>query len=320
MIDFRYHLVSLVSVFLALAVGIVLGAGPLKGSIGDQLTQRVESLRQEKDALHDELDTANSAVSHRDEFVRKVAPQLILGQLSGRSIVVVSLPGVDSKDVTPLVDSIDSAGGTVTGQVSVAAAWADPQAAGTRQKGLDAVTKALSPSAEASGPPEAQLDSYLAQALVGTGSGEIERGTATGKAVIDGLKSADLIGVKGDLTKLAGSAVVVAPAVVTSDTQPTPTTATAQPFVALVQALDTTGGGTVISGPPSSATADGLIALIRKDDDAVKRISTVDSGSTSIGVVTAVLALHEQVSGRVGQYGFGAGASAPLPATTASGT
>ena len=50
-IDFRYHLVSLVSVFLALAVGIVLGAGPLKESIGDTLTGQVEQLRGEKDAL-----------------------------------------------------------------------------------------------------------------------------------------------------------------------------------------------------------------------------------------------------------------------------
>ena len=39
MIDFRYHLVSLVSVFLALAVGIVLGAGPLKEPIATGLTQ-----------------------------------------------------------------------------------------------------------------------------------------------------------------------------------------------------------------------------------------------------------------------------------------
>ena len=37
MIDFRYHLVSLISVFLALAVGIVLGAGPLRENLGDQL-------------------------------------------------------------------------------------------------------------------------------------------------------------------------------------------------------------------------------------------------------------------------------------------
>jgi hypothetical protein len=45
-IDFRYHLVSLVSVFLALAVGIVLGAGPLRESIGDTLTEQVQALRQ----------------------------------------------------------------------------------------------------------------------------------------------------------------------------------------------------------------------------------------------------------------------------------
>ena len=51
MIDFRYHVVSLISVFLALAVGIALGAGPLKETIGDTLTGQVEQLRQEKDAL-----------------------------------------------------------------------------------------------------------------------------------------------------------------------------------------------------------------------------------------------------------------------------
>ena len=51
MIDFRYHLVSLISVFIALAVGIALGAGPLKETIGDTLTGQVSQLREEKDAL-----------------------------------------------------------------------------------------------------------------------------------------------------------------------------------------------------------------------------------------------------------------------------
>lgn len=41
MIDFRYHLVSIISIFLALAVGIVLGAGPLQGNLGSQLTDQV---------------------------------------------------------------------------------------------------------------------------------------------------------------------------------------------------------------------------------------------------------------------------------------
>ena len=42
MINFRYHLVSLIGVFLALAVGVVLGAGPLQNAINnvgaDQVT------------------------------------------------------------------------------------------------------------------------------------------------------------------------------------------------------------------------------------------------------------------------------------------
>ena len=62
MIDFRYHLVSLISVFLALAVGIVLGAGPLRENLGDQLAGQVEQLRTEKDQLRtqsDELATRN---------------------------------------------------------------------------------------------------------------------------------------------------------------------------------------------------------------------------------------------------------------------
>ncbi len=41
MIDFRYHLVSIVSIFLALAVGIVLGAGPLQDQVGNTLTSEI---------------------------------------------------------------------------------------------------------------------------------------------------------------------------------------------------------------------------------------------------------------------------------------
>ena len=37
MISFRYHVVTLVSVFLALAVGIALGGGPLQGEVDDSL-------------------------------------------------------------------------------------------------------------------------------------------------------------------------------------------------------------------------------------------------------------------------------------------
>ena len=58
MIDFRYHLVSIVSIFLALAVGIVLGAGPLKEDLGNTLTRELTQLRQDKTDLRGELTAA----------------------------------------------------------------------------------------------------------------------------------------------------------------------------------------------------------------------------------------------------------------------
>ena len=79
MIDFRYHIVSLISVFLALAVGIILGAGPLKESIGDTLTGQVDVLRSEKDALRTELDQTQATLTSTDAFVAGAARRCSTG-------------------------------------------------------------------------------------------------------------------------------------------------------------------------------------------------------------------------------------------------
>ena len=82
MIDFRYHIVSLIAVFLALAVGVVLGAGPLGGTFGEQLTAQVETLRQEKEALRIELEDARADNEDLVTFVDSAAAQLLPGTLT----------------------------------------------------------------------------------------------------------------------------------------------------------------------------------------------------------------------------------------------
>lgn len=71
MINFRYHIVSLTAVFLALAVGIVLGAGPLQNNIAEglnsTLTQEVSDLRADKSRLNGELATSQRVRSATDE-------------------------------------------------------------------------------------------------------------------------------------------------------------------------------------------------------------------------------------------------------------
>lgn len=316
MIDFRYHLVSLVSVFLALAVGIVLGAGPLKESIGTQLNVQVDRLRAEKDGLRAEAETQKASLDHRDAFTDAVTPTLVAGQLSGRSVSIITLPGVNDDLVDPLVDAITTAGGTVASRLSIGGAWVDPDREADRVKVLtDLGAELPAGSVPTTGDTDARLSRLLAGALVTTSSTGQGRPTEAGTAVLDALGSVDLIGVKGKVAGPAGSALVLAPANPEADTkQATPAGQSQAGYIGLAESLRTVGGGAVVTGPASAATGDGLLAAIRGDDTAKNQISTVDTGSTPMGVITAVLALREQLSGNVGAYGFGSGVKGPLPA------
>jgi len=50
-IDFKQFLTTIAAIFLALAVGVALGAGPLKGTADEQLRINAEKLSKDKDTL-----------------------------------------------------------------------------------------------------------------------------------------------------------------------------------------------------------------------------------------------------------------------------
>ena len=319
MIDFRYHLVSLVSVFLALAVGIVLGAGPLKDSISDTLTTQVEALRQDRDALRSQLNTSEAGIDHREQVLAEVSPALLAGQLRNRSVVLIRLPGVDNAAVEPLADALASAGATVTGQIEVQAAWTEPDQQEAREAAAAALASAL-PTGAGVQSAEARIAALLARAVVGRGTGGSAPVDQTATAVLEELQDRRLVAIDDDLSARAGEAVLLAPAVPEpaagqpSPTQPPEDTVS---FLGLVDALDRGCDGAVVLGPASSATRGGVIAEVRADDAVSARATTVDTGSTQMGVLTSVLALREQLDGDAGSYGFGAGAADPMPAVPA---
>ena len=67
MIDFRYHLVSIVAVFLALAIGIVLGSTELRGAA-------FSALDRTSSALSGKLNAANSENSSLQQQVNGHKP------------------------------------------------------------------------------------------------------------------------------------------------------------------------------------------------------------------------------------------------------
>ena len=133
MIDFRYHLVSLISVFLALAVGIVLGAGPLKEAIGDTLTGEVEALRTRAADLRTELDATQADLALSEEAFAVVAPDLLDGVMSQRRVAVIRVGDIAPSVVEAVSDRLRQAGAEVTATVQVTEAWTDPSRRSYRQ-------------------------------------------------------------------------------------------------------------------------------------------------------------------------------------------
>jgi hypothetical protein len=112
--DFRYHALSLVAVFLALGIGIVLGV-----TIGDSLVSEADrSLRRTLrgdvlDARDDER-RAQEQLQQRDDLIAAAFPLIAGNRLSGEDVAIVAtgeLPGELESDVR---DAVEEAGGEVS--------------------------------------------------------------------------------------------------------------------------------------------------------------------------------------------------------------
>lgn len=359
MIDFRYHLVSLVSVFIALAVGVVLGAGPLRGQIANQLNASVEQLRDEKNQLRSDLTVAVQALEYRDAFTEEVLPTLVASRLAGRTVALVILPEADQAGVEPLVRAVRQAGGTVTAQVELEASWTDPESEAERESASRRLSTVLQGSGLSPDP-----DVALTRALVRPGVPTAVEGQAANsendplsERILDVLDGEGLLSVLQAPEAGAEQVVVLAPPVQLEAgtvelettnagevTTPSPTASggasppatpapstdpSSQPSVpapatltgwaALANQLDGAGRGCVVAGPASAATSSGLLTRIREDEDVSARVSTVDTFGAPMGDISTVMALQEQLLGQAGAYGFGDGASAILPEVATAG-
>ncbi|MEA2423709.1 MAG: hypothetical protein QOH13_119 [Thermoleophilaceae bacterium] len=111
MLDFRYHALSLVAVFLALAIGIVLGV-----TIGNSLlTDAERSLRGDLRAnvtdAHAEAAKAKADLVGRDRMLDQVYPRLVKGRLGGVRVALVSWGPLPNGVESGVRDAIRQGGG-----------------------------------------------------------------------------------------------------------------------------------------------------------------------------------------------------------------
>ncbi len=301
MISLRYHAVSIAAVFLALAVGVVLGASGVSDRVltavaaqRDDLGGRVAQLSVERDALAAQQRAA-------DEFAARVGPAAVRGLLEGRTVAVVDA-GADPADREAVRGLVEQAGATVSGQLTLTDAVGDP--AGADQ--LRELTSQLLP-AGAQLPAASDTGSLVGGLLGGVllsrdGGPVVARDAAD--AVLAGLTAAGFVA-PGASPAPADLALVLTGGALDGTDAPD----AAAVYARLAAQLDRSGDGAVLAGRAGSATAVGAVGVARADPQVAADLSTVDDLESGSGRVAAVLALHEQVDGRAGRYGTGDGAT-----------
>lgn len=317
MIDFRYHLVSLIAVFLALAIGIVVGTTALNGYVLDNLRARNAAIIADKRGLETDVRELRNQVAKRDQFATVVGPSAVAGALVGERVLLVATPGASDDVIARLTTLITQGGGTPTGVLRLRADLLDPAKSAVVDDVVAGVVPAGLTLPEGTSAERAAVE--LAAATMTTpGAGGL--GTDAAGKVLGGFTGAGLV----DLTPPAGSknARTLGPAtlavMVTGGADGRPLDEAGrkrqQVSLAVVAAMDTRSAGAVLTGPETAADKGGLIAALRGDDVLARAVSSVDSVDSPYGAITTVLALREQAAGGSGRYGQGPGSQAAAPA------
>lgn len=282
MYNLRYHIASLVAVFLALAIGLLLGTvvadrGGLNSqraslaSITKQLQTQFTGLKKENDDLRRDRDRLKG-------FAQETVPLLTDGMLKGKSILVVTNAGRNDA-LAPVRDALKAAGADIT---VVTLKTKDLGRGDAALKGSLAEIATRTPGVSGAADP-------VAGALAAEWS---KRGTP--QPMTDQMRAANEVSIEGSSTDIAPDGVVL---MASFDGLPDPA------LVSLVEAMHKSGAACV--GAESQAAETGI-----GDAVGAAGLSAVDDVDRPEGGVSLVYVLAGRAEGR---FGVKPGATALYP-------
>jgi hypothetical protein len=338
-INFRYHIISLVAVFLALGLGVALGSAFIDTAVVNRLEQNIETLSNQKNDLQAEVDRLDDQLDALES----------LGDESGALVL-----GSHLEDVPVFNLAVRGVDGDIVEQTGTALAQADADYAGTlwltERMALDDeseredLTRVLALDPSLADDPDALRDAVVLRLGNAIGDalraedpldppqspdGEVDEGqegdavAPDEPAVITDLRAAGFLEYEppegessddGLLLPTAGArmAVVSGPGAVVPDDEI---------VMPLLHQLTASGPAPIVAAqsidedPPDGEDPSrvGFVGPIRNDDELRADLSTVDDLELFIGRVATVLALEQSGDGFVGHYGLGEGADRVAP-------
>jgi Copper transport outer membrane protein, MctB len=308
MISLRQHALSLAAVFLALAVGVVLGSGFLSDTLLSSLRDEKRDLYSQINGLNDQKNVLNEKLAATNNFDNQLAGRIVHAALGGKSVVVFRTPDAKDDDVAAVTKFIGQAGGTVSGTVSLTQEFVDANSA---EKLRTVVNSSILPAGQ-----------QLSTKLVDQGS---QAGDLLGIAMLvntnpavppidDSQRDTVLASLRdtGFVTYQPADHIGAANAalVVTGGGLPQDAGNQGVSVARFSAAMAPHGSGVLLAGHDGSATGGAAVAVTRADPGMSSTISTVDDVDAAPGRITTVLGLHDLINGgHVGQYGTGHGAT-----------
>lgn len=307
MISFRFHLVSLVAVFLALGVGVLTGTTVINQRVVGRLESQTENLEVSRDALREEL----AELEGETDSLRQLAEQTMLpvlsGRLTDRPIVLVTQDGTSEEAIAGVRRALETAGAQVIASLGVslrmAAANESDREALALIVGLDAAEDPASLGAAAA--------VLVANRLAGgpDGTDTLERLLSEDFLVVQGPGLTDT-----GLRALGGTdqaVVIVAGGPAPSELEP-------ESFLVPLATDLALAGMPVVAGEPVVVGEEEppFVAVLRGQSELTSLLATQDNVDELPGQVGLALALEDLLAGEAGHYGVKEGASQPLPDLT----
>jgi hypothetical protein len=329
-IDFRYHLVSIVAVFLALAIGIVLGATELQGHTIDALNAASNYLRSQLDAANAQRGNYQLLTSAEEQYLQAAEPKLLAHLLDGQRVVLITEPGAQSSVVDGIKQAVKDAQATVSGQVALQPAFSDTS--GATQSSLSIINGTvagndgtqLNPATNPQTAAQQQAAQLIATAILEKTANQ------SGLSAVQALALLTAYGQQGYLTVTgnpgapairATLAVLVTPQNAPPDGANDPAN---QVLLTITQQFATASAATVVAGGTTGSAQPGSAISALRSSSVSSAVSSVDDADMTLGQITVADALHSQLAGgKPNSYGI-SGASAvsptPLPSAAPSAT
>ncbi len=311
MISFRYHVFTIVAIFLAVALGIAVGNAYVQPALVRSLQRQTEGLRTH---LHDLEAKYTQLQGEVGQLARAgdILPVVDGRELAGRPVIIVTQDGSDPELLSSARDALDEAQADVVAVLSVT----DRLALRDGQPHTDLAKIVGLPAGAASDQVVAAAAERLAQRLA---AGSPRRGAHPGgDDILDELLRGQYVAVprgapsvsEADLSQIGGQGEIVVALAGGAQPSSVPPDVFMIPFVRALIAH----GATVAAGDTAS-TVDPFVDILRDDADLDgTQLVTVDDLGWPIGGAALVLGLERSLTvGQGGDYGIRDGAEAPIP-------